>query len=394
MIAQELEVCLHRAFVDAREKRHELITAEHLLLAILDGENVEGILTACGADPQALHTALITHIGAQTPRIPDGREVNTQPSLGFQRVIQRAILKVQSSGKKTVGSSDVLLAIFGEKTSRAAQLLQQELVTPEKVVSCMSASGAPPTISAPPVPGAAEGAIAQDLEVTLHTAFVNARQQRHEFITVEHLLLALLDHSTIADILRSCGADMDALRTGLTEQVTRETPRVAAHQEVDTQPTLGFQRVLQRAILHVQATGKKEVNAANVLVALLGDKDSHAVSLLQQQGVNRLDVVTAISHGVVSAPAPDADPAAAGDVQVVIYNDDYTPMEFVVGVLERFFDMSREDAAETMLEIHREGAAVCGLYPSEDGEDIVRQVTEHARANGHPLGCAAVVPKA
>ena len=144
--------------------------------------------------------------------------------------------------------------------------------------------------------------IAQELEVSLHMAFVEARQKRHEFITVEHLLLALLDNPTAAEVLRACGANMDELRKSLTQHIAEQTPRSAADREVDTQPTLGFQRVIQRAILHVQSSGKKEVTGANVLVAIFGEKDSHAVYFLQQQGIARLDVVNYISHGITKTP--------------------------------------------------------------------------------------------
>ena len=146
--------------------------------------------------------------------------------------------------------------------------------------------------------------IAQELEVSLHMAFVEARQKRHEFITVEHLLLALLDNPTAAEVLRSCGVNMDELRKNLTQHITEQTPRIAADREVDTQPTLGFQRVIQRAILHVQSSGKKEVTGANVLVAIFGEKDSHAVYFLQQQGITRLDVVNYISHGITKRTQP------------------------------------------------------------------------------------------
>ena len=144
--------------------------------------------------------------------------------------------------------------------------------------------------------------IAQELEVSLHMAFVEARQKRHEFITVEHLLLALLDNPTAAEVLRACGANMDELRKNLTQHIAEQTPRIAVDREVDTQPTLGFQRVIQRAILHVQSSGKKEVTGANVLVAIFGEKDSHAVYFLQQQGIARLDVVNYISHGITKTP--------------------------------------------------------------------------------------------
>jgi ATP-dependent Clp protease ATP-binding subunit ClpA len=146
--------------------------------------------------------------------------------------------------------------------------------------------------------------IAQELEVSLHMAFVEARQKRHEFITVEHLLLALLDNPTAAEVLRACAANIDELRKHLTEFINAHTPTVAGTEEIDTQPTLGFQRVIQRAILHVQSSGKKEVTGANVLVAIFGEKDSHAVYFLHQQGVTRLDVVNYISHGITKSPQP------------------------------------------------------------------------------------------
>jgi ATP-dependent Clp protease ATP-binding subunit ClpA len=140
--------------------------------------------------------------------------------------------------------------------------------------------------------------IAQELEVSLHMAFVDARQKRHEFITVEHLLLALMDNPSAIDVLRACGADTESLRKELDSFVQEHTPIVPGDDEVDTQPTLGFQRVIQRAILHVQSSGKKEVTGANVLVAIFGEKDSHAVYYLQQQGITRLDAVNYVAHGI------------------------------------------------------------------------------------------------
>ena len=172
--------------------------------------------------------------------------------------------------------------------------------------------------------------IAQELEVSLHMAFVEARQKRHEFITVEHLLLALLDNPTAAEVLRACGANMDELRKNLTQHIAEQTPRIAADREVDTQPTLGFQRVIQRAILHVQSSGKKEVTGANVLVAIFGEKDSHAVYFLQQQGIARLDVVNYISHGITKTPqaqGKNADQDAEQETQTETSNsplDNYT----------------------------------------------------------------------
>jgi ATP-dependent Clp protease ATP-binding subunit ClpA len=156
--------------------------------------------------------------------------------------------------------------------------------------------------------------IAQELEVSLHMAFVEARQARHEFITVEHLLLALLDNPSAAEVLRACAVNIEDLRKTLTNFITDNTPTVPGTSEVDTQPTLGFQRVIQRAIMHVQSAsnGKKEVTGANVLVAIFGEKDSHAVYYLHQQGVTRLDVVNFISHGVRKDQQSDAQKAPEG----------------------------------------------------------------------------------
>ena len=147
--------------------------------------------------------------------------------------------------------------------------------------------------------------IAQELEVSLHMAFMDARQKRHELITVEHLLLAMIDNPTAAEVLRACGAKIEVLRADLNQYIEEHTPTVMGSDEVDTQPTLGFQRVIQRAMLHVQSSGKKEVTGANVLVAIFGEKDSHAVFFLHQQGITRLDVVNFISHGVAKVPEND-----------------------------------------------------------------------------------------
>ncbi|HEY1150666.1 MAG TPA: ATP-dependent Clp protease ATP-binding subunit ClpA [Pseudoduganella sp.] len=156
--------------------------------------------------------------------------------------------------------------------------------------------------------------IAQELEVSLHMAFVEARQARHEFITVEHLLLALLDNPSAAEVLRACAVNIEDLRKTLTNFIGDNTPTVPGTGEVDTQPTLGFQRVIQRAIMHVQSAsnGKKEVTGANVLVAIFGEKDSHAVYYLHQQGVTRLDVVNFISHGVRKDQQVDSTKASEG----------------------------------------------------------------------------------
>ncbi|MSQ68142.1 MAG: ATP-dependent Clp protease ATP-binding subunit ClpA [Gammaproteobacteria bacterium] len=140
--------------------------------------------------------------------------------------------------------------------------------------------------------------LSKELEVTLNLAFKSAREQRHEFMTVEHLLLALVDNPTAAKVLRACGGDLQQLRRQLTEFIRDNAPVLGADEDRDTQPTLGFQRVLQRAVFHVQSSGKKEVTGANVLVAIFGERESQAVYLLNQQSIARLDIVNCISHGI------------------------------------------------------------------------------------------------
>jgi ATP-dependent Clp protease ATP-binding subunit ClpA len=143
--------------------------------------------------------------------------------------------------------------------------------------------------------------LSQELEFCLNDAFAGAREARHEFMTVEHLLLAIVDTPKVREVLKSCGADTAKLKAELKQFIDQTTPRLAAGEDRDVQPTLGFQRVLQRAVFHVQSSGKKEVTVANVLVAIFSEKQSHAAYLLSMQDVSRLDVVNFIAHGLSKA---------------------------------------------------------------------------------------------
>ena len=140
--------------------------------------------------------------------------------------------------------------------------------------------------------------LSKELEHTLNVAFKEAREKRHEFMTVEHLLLALLDNNAATKVLRACGADVEKLREELARYLDESTPMLSPKDERETQPTLGFQRVLQRSVFHVQSSGKKEVTGANVLVAIFGERESQAVYFLNKQNITRLDVVNYISHGI------------------------------------------------------------------------------------------------
>ncbi len=152
----------------------------------------------------------------------------------------------------------------------------------------------------------------KDLEQTIGQCYKRAREARHEFMTVEHLLLALLDNPSAQAVLKACGADVDRLRGDLEQAIEASVARLADDDGRDTQPTLGFQRVLQRAVYHVQSSGKKEVSGANVLVAIFGEKDSHAVYFLNQQDITRLDIVNYLSHGIAKM-GEDGEHAAPSD---------------------------------------------------------------------------------
>ncbi len=158
--------------------------------------------------------------------------------------------------------------------------------------------------------------LSKELEFTLNQAFKRARQHKHEFMTVEHLLLALLDNPTAVEVLQACGADTERLRRDVDAFIDETTPVIEDEDERETQPTLGFQRVLQRAVFHVQSSGKKEVTGANVLVAIFSEQDSQAVYLLGEQDIARLDVVNFISHGISkvhgnSEPGPGSNAPAS-----------------------------------------------------------------------------------
>jgi ATP-dependent Clp protease ATP-binding subunit ClpA len=170
--------------------------------------------------------------------------------------------------------------------------------------------------------------LSKDLEITLNQAFKEARDQRHEYLTVEHLLYSLLSNESAQKVLQSCGANLDRLKSELYKFINDTTPKIPAKEkDRDTQPTLGFQRVLQRAVFHVQSSGKAEVCGANVLVAIFSEQDSQAVFFLKQEGVTRLDVVNYISHGVMkSGPSIAPKEGSMGGVELDATKEQ-TPLE-------------------------------------------------------------------
>ena len=154
--------------------------------------------------------------------------------------------------------------------------------------------------------------LSRNLEQTLHRALSLASERRHEYATLEHLLLALTEDTDAAAVLRACGVDLDKLRSDLSEFLDKDLAGLATDRAGDPKPTAGFQRVVQRAAIHVQSSGREEVTGANVLVALFSERESHAVYFLQEQDMTRLDAVNYISHGIAKVPGRSAQRPVQG----------------------------------------------------------------------------------
>ncbi|MEM1412664.1 MAG: Clp protease N-terminal domain-containing protein, partial [Pseudomonadota bacterium] len=160
----------------------------------------------------------------------------------------------------------------------------------------------------------------KELEITISEAYQEARTQRHEFLTVEHLLLALLDNSAAASVLKACNADIERLSAEVKQVIAETVPELGDEDGRDTQPTIGFQRVLQRALYHVQSSGKQEVTGTNVLIALFSEKDSYATYLLNKNDVTRLDVVNYVSHGIAKLEGEGEAPEVSASSETVEEN--------------------------------------------------------------------------
>jgi ATP-dependent Clp protease ATP-binding subunit ClpA len=181
----------------------------------------------------------------------------------------------------------------------------------------------------------------KELELTLNNAFREARELRHEFMTVEHLLLALLDNPSATRVLDACGANLNSLHSDLVRFIQENSPIIEDDDERETQPTLGFQRVLQRAVFHVQSSGKKEVSGANVLIAIFGERESHAAYFLSQQNVARLDAVNFLSHGIAKI-----DEDSEHDENFTEMDEESHPEEGASNPLETYADNLNELAMQ------------------------------------------------
>jgi ATP-dependent Clp protease adapter protein ClpS len=234
------------------------------------------------------------------------------------------------------------------------------------------------------------------LEQSLQRALALANERSHKFATLEHLLLALIDDQDAAAVMRACNVDLELLRRTLTAYVMSELEDLVSDGREDSKPTAAFQRVIQRAVLHVETCGRDEVTVANVLVAIFAEHESPAVRFLQEQGMTLYDATRYISHRLAKGVSHDdagAEGPAVSDrpsgslAEVRLLNDDFTPMDFVVQVLERVFGKDSEAATRIMLETHQNGAGMCGLYPYEVADAKVTEVRDFARQHQHPLQC-------
>jgi ATP-dependent Clp protease adapter protein ClpS len=243
-------------------------------------------------------------------------------------------------------------------------------------------------------------AFSENLDKSLHRALAAANERQYEYVTVEHLMLGLIDDEEAGTVMRACNVDLEKLRRDLMACIESELENPVAEGSEDAKPTENFRHVIQRTVTHAQSIGRGTVTGADVLVSILAERESRAVDLLQQQGVTRYEVTRYISHGSSNGRASvdrngeddpgrhaASDTAAGSTAQVVLLNDDYTPMEFVVHVLECMFDKDHETATRIMLEIHREGSGICGNYPYDVANAKVREVLNFAREHQHPLQC-------
>lgn len=292
MLSSELEIILNEAFHAAREARHELITVEHLLLALLDAPVVRKALQACAADVDRLQSELAKFIDETTPRLNEDDDREVAPTFGFQRVLQRAVFHVQSSGKKEVTAANVLVAVFSEKHSHAASLLSQQDVARLDVVNYIAHGATRAFTDAEathamfcdqtPVP-------TEELRASLRAAFHYAAEQLHEHCTVEHLLSAIIGGGDAQEALRRYGVDVESLQGDLKDFLHYTMPR-RTNNEGRVPWTDELKAIIERAASNARSRGGSEITGADVLVAVFSQEYSTAAYLLSRQKISHLEI--------------------------------------------------------------------------------------------------------
>src|SRR6266849_855754 len=272
--SRSFEQSLQRALALANERHHEYATLEHLLLALIDDVDALAAMKACEVDVGVLKEKLVSYIDNELKTLvtDDGRD--SKPTAGFQRVIQWATAHV----REEVTGANVLVAILTERDSQAAALMQEQgMATDEEPLR--------PIFS-------------RSYEQSLQRALALANERHHKYATLEHLLLALIDDVDALAAMKACEVDVGVLKEKLVSYIDNELKTLVTDDGRDSKPTASFQRVIQWAVIHVVSSGREEVTGANVLVAILTERDSQAAALMQEQGMTRYDLTRYISHGI------------------------------------------------------------------------------------------------
>ncbi len=231
-----------------------------------------------------------------------------------------------------------------------------------------------------------------NLETTFHRALALAADDLQPLATIEHLLLSLAEDIDARAMMVACGVDIGALRQNLKNFITTELPKSAPADGESPKPTAGFQRIIQRAVIQVQASGREDLTGADILLAVFYESPEETSRFLEAQGMTRFDAVRYLAHGIsknasVRHEKPVYGEKTGGQYKVLLLNDDYTPMEFVVDLLETVFGKTNQDAMATMMEIHEKGTGLCGVYPLKAAETKVTEAMVLAIEGGHPLQC-------
>jgi ATP-dependent Clp protease ATP-binding subunit ClpA len=300
--SRSLEQSLHRALALANERHHEYATLEHLLLALVDDQDAAAVMRGCKVDIDKLRRNMVTYIESELENmVTDGSE-DAKPTAGFQRVIQRAVIHVQSSGREEVTGANVLVAIFAECETHATYFLQEQGMTRYDALNYIShgiAKGGGDTASSPRLPTAEEVAAHESarstvlfstaLEGTLRRALADATQRQHEYATLVHLLRALIDDADASAVMKACQVDLDALKADLVGYLDSGMKTPATSDRRDSEPTVGIQRVTSGAVQHVRSAGRGTVTGGDLLLAMFDENDSPAVWLLGKHGMTRQD---------------------------------------------------------------------------------------------------------
>jgi ATP-dependent Clp protease ATP-binding subunit ClpA len=373
MLSRNLEKTLRRALALANARQHEYATLEHLLMALTEDEDATDVLDGCAIEIDRLRANLDDFLDHELTSLTVEGVVEAKPTAVFQRVIQRAAIHVQSSGRSEVTGANVLVALFSERESHAVFFLQEQSLSRLDAVNYISHGiGKRPGMSEQRrVRGAEEWDVLHisqssaelvpcgaKLNAILGDALALANARQHPYATLDHLLLALTDDEDAAAALKACAVDLDRMRAKLNAALDDQITGPAVDGAPDARPTAAVQRVILRVAVDARRFGSSEPTSANLLPALLSERDYQI-----RQG--QLDT----------------------RYKVLLRNDDDTPMEFVVEVLERLFDKGREDAARIMLHVQSDGVGNCGVYTHEIAETKVTQVIDFARRHQHRLRC-------